>query len=154
MSLRVGATICYPHRCRCGQQIDSQGLHGLSCIKSAGRIPRHAEINNIIKRSLAAAGIPSILEPSGLNPSNSTRPDGVTIYPFTNGKTLCWDATVSDTFSKTAVNDSAISPGAAANKAEDRKIHHYSELTDRHIFTPISFETPGAYGKITDKFFL
>ena len=59
VALRLGATICEPHKCRCGRQVNSLGHHGLSCLKSAGRIPRHANLNDIIKRSLNAAGIPS-----------------------------------------------------------------------------------------------
>ncbi|KAF0290150.1 GDP-mannose 4,6 dehydratase [Amphibalanus amphitrite] len=46
VALRVGAEVCAPHRCRCGADIDERGLHGLSCQLSAGRFPRHAELNS------------------------------------------------------------------------------------------------------------
>ena len=152
VALRIGSPICQEHKCRCGQRVDRLGHHGLGCLKSAGRWPRHAHINDVIKRSLATAGIPSILEPAGLNASNSIRPDGITVFPFSQGKSLCWDATVSDTFCKSSVIASAISPGSAANKAEERKNNHYQTLTDRYRFTPISLETTGVYGKDTEKF--
>ena len=29
--LRLGATLCRPHTCRCGAQVDARGNHGLSC---------------------------------------------------------------------------------------------------------------------------
>ena len=152
VALRLGAQICQEHKCRCGKKVDSLGHHGLSCLKSAGRLPRHAHINDIIKRSLAAAGIPSILEPAGLDRGNGKRPDGITVFPYQQGKSLCWDATVSDTFSKTAINSSAHTPGSAANAAEDRKIAHYSNLMNDYHFTPISFETTGVSGKLTETF--
>ena len=71
-----------------------------------------------------------------------------------NVLTLSWDATstVSDTFCKTSVIDSAISPGSAANNAENRKIQHYQSITQQYRFTPISLETTGVYGKQTEKF--
>jgi len=38
--------------CPCGKFVDRLGLHGLPCIKNAGRFPRHSAINSILKRSL------------------------------------------------------------------------------------------------------
>ena len=152
VALRLGAPICQPHKCRCGRQVDSRGLHGLSCQKSAGRLPRHAHVNDIVKRSLSAAGVPARLEPVGLDRGNSKRPDGITLFPFTHGQHLCWDATISDTFSASVINDSASKAGSAADRAEKRKINHYSNLLDRYRFTPISFETTGVYGKQTEDF--
>ena len=67
VGLHLGAALCQPHTCqRCGAQVDSTGTHGLSCSKSEDRHPRHAALNNVIQRSLAAAHIPSTLEPTGL----------------------------------------------------------------------------------------
>ena len=82
IALCLGTPICQPHRCRCGKLVDAYGRHGLSCLKSAGRIPRHAAINDIIKRALATAGIPATLEPAGLDRGNGKRPDGITIFPW------------------------------------------------------------------------
>ena len=119
---------------------------------SLGRSPRHSHLNDIVKRSLAVAGIPSILEPLGLDRNSGKKPDGVTVFPFSSGKSLCWDATCSDTFSKSAVNDSALTAGSAANKAEDRKVAYYDSLESRYRFVPVSVETSGVYGKLTNKF--
>ena len=46
--LRLGAPICEPHRCRCGQTVSRLGHHGLSCQQSnrAGRLPRHYALND------------------------------------------------------------------------------------------------------------
>lgn len=45
IALRIGAPICQPHFCLCGTFVDEYGIHGLSCKKSARRIPRHIEFN-------------------------------------------------------------------------------------------------------------
>ena len=103
VALRVGASICEPHSCRCGVHVDKLGHHGLSCRYSAGRLPRHANINDVVKRALAAAGIPSWIEPVGLDRIDSRRPDGVTVFPYNQGKCLTWDATCVDTYSESAV---------------------------------------------------
>ena len=56
-----------PHYCSlCGGHVDEFDTHGLSCKMSAGRLPRHAAINTIVKMSLARAQIPSALETVGL----------------------------------------------------------------------------------------
>ena len=68
VALRLGSPISEPHKCKCGVLVTSLGHHALSCKLSSGRLPRHHQLNDTIKRSLDAAGIPSWLEPSGLDP--------------------------------------------------------------------------------------
>ena len=68
VALRLGAPVCSGHTCRlCGRKVDELGHHGLSCPKSAGRLPRYAHLNELVRRGLASAGIPEILEPVGLD---------------------------------------------------------------------------------------
>ncbi len=99
VGLRLGTAICAPHHCQfCGAEVSSLGLHGLCCRKSEGRHSRHASLNDIIKRSLSTAGIPSRLEPPGLSCSDGQRPDGMTLVPWSSGHPLVWDATCPDTF--------------------------------------------------------
>ena len=31
VSLRLGTSLCKPHQCPCGKQVDARGTHGLSC---------------------------------------------------------------------------------------------------------------------------
>ena len=109
-------------------------------------------MNDIIKRTLNTAGLPAILEPVGLDSADGKRPDGITVFPFSQGKSLVWDATCSDTFCQTSLLDSALNPGSAANKAEERKMRYYQSLQDRHRFVPVSIETSGTYGTETAKF--
>ena len=153
VALRLGASICERHRCHlCGRQVDELGHHGLSCAKSAGRLLRHAHLNDVVKRGLASAGIPAILEPVGLDREDGKRPDGLTLFPYSGGKCLTWDATCTDTFAETALAQTALEPGAAARAAETRKNRHYTKLSERYIFVPVAVETSGVFGPVTAKF--
>ena len=44
------------------KKMDALGLHGLSCKYSGGRHPRHAALNECVRRALQRAGVPSLLE--------------------------------------------------------------------------------------------
>ena len=149
IALRVGAKVCQAHSCRCGSEMDVKGLHGLSCRYSSGRHPRHAAMNDVVKRALQRAGLPSVLEPPGLDRGDGKRPDGITVFPYRNGKSLVWDCTCVDTFAETHLNDSAVDAGAAAGAAEYRKRQKYSALGNDYIFEPIAIETTGVYGSTT-----
>ena len=118
IALRVGADVCIPHSCRCGGRMDSKGLHGLSCRFSAGRHPRHSAMNDVVRRALLRAGLPSVLEPLGLDRGDGSRPDGMTVFPFKRGRCLVWDCTCADTFAETHLNQLAVEAGAAATGAE------------------------------------
>ncbi|KAJ4447362.1 hypothetical protein ANN_09368 [Periplaneta americana] len=98
IALRLGIKICLPHKCICGADVDSSGFHGLSFLKNSGRFSRHVMINDIIKRALISAGFPTILKPNGINLSDGKRPDGLTLTPWSTGKSLLWDATCYNTF--------------------------------------------------------
>ena len=105
--LRLGVPICRPHHCQhCYAEVDELGLHGLSCVKSAGRHFRHAAVNSIVQMSLASAKIPSMLEPSGLFRSDGKHPDGITIAPWKSGRSLVWDFTCPDTYAASYVQHS------------------------------------------------
>ena len=143
---RIGLPVCEPHPCRCGGTVDARGLHPLSCKRSAGRFSRHTALNDILKRGLDAAAIPSCLEPAGLDRGDGKRPDGLTLIPFSHGKSLVWDATCVDTFAATNILRSTSEAGFAASKAEEAKVGKYSTLTDRFTIQPIAVETTGVVG--------
>ena len=153
VALRVGLTICIPHRCKCGTTVDTFGIHPLSCRFSAGRIPRHSALNDVVRRGLSAAGIPTMLEPSGLDRGDGKRPDGITVYPYSRGRCLIWDATCVNTFASSNLIQAALAAGSVADAAEVRKIAKYAELGRRFIFQPVAVETSGAMGKSTIQFF-
>ena len=53
IGLRLGANICVAHTCHCGKT-KRDGLHCLSCTKSAGRFSHHATLNSLIKQTLGS----------------------------------------------------------------------------------------------------
>ena len=146
--LRLGASLCTPHDCTyCGKNVDERGLHGLSCQGCVGRIPRHNQLNSIIKHSLSSAGLPSVLEPQGLSRSDGKRPDGMTIIPWARGRPLVWDATCWDSFAASNIQHAGMGPGLVADMAASRKLDKYQEISRSHCFIPVAVETTGAFGK-------
>ena len=143
MGLRLGAVICAPHTCPCGTMVSARGSHGLACTLGFGRQARHSSINEIVLRSLIRAGTPSIREPAGLTRLDGKRPDGQTLIPWNNGRSLIWDVTIVDTFAPSYLVETAVAAGGAAEIAATRKKKKYEELQTRYIFTPIAIETMG-----------
>ena len=146
VALRLGAEICQEHKCSCGSLVNNLGLHGLSCRRSAGRLSRHATINDIILRALSTAQIPSTLEPAGCLRDDGKRPDGLTLVPWSHGKSLLWDFTCVDTFASCHINNTSSSTGAAARKREEDKKRKYNRLLDNFCFVPVAIETAGPWG--------
>ena len=100
VTLRVGAKVCELHPCCCGRLMDSLGLHRLSCKFSAGLYPRNSALHNVVKRSFRSAGVPSVLKPVDVNRGDGKKPDGITVFPFSTSKSLCWDVTCVNTFAE------------------------------------------------------
>ena len=76
--------------------VEVNSFHGLSCKLGSGKHLRHASINNIIYR-VCRADIPAVKEPTGLTRTDGKRPDGKTLVPWSAGKCVLWDVTISDT---------------------------------------------------------
>jgi hypothetical protein len=112
VSLHLCANMCAPHTCVCGQQVDSSVVHGLACRRSAGRHVRHNAVNDLIKRALASANVPSMLEPNSLSRDDGKRPDGLTVLPWANGRCMVWDFTCPDTLAVSHLNRAVLCPGA------------------------------------------
>ena len=47
VALRVGLTVCIPHRCKCWSTVDAFMTYFLSCRFSAGRLPRHSALIDV-----------------------------------------------------------------------------------------------------------
>ena len=126
VGLRLGAPLCRPHACQlCVASVDEQAIHGLSCIRSAGRQSRHAAINDVVERALSSAQVPSMLEPTGLSRSDGKRPDGVTIAPWKSGCILVWDVSCTDTFAMSHLAQGVTEAQAVAGQAEMRMRSKY-----------------------------
>jgi len=95
------------------QVIESSGVHGLACRKSAGRHMRHNAVDDLIKRALASANVPSVLEPIALSRDNGKRPEDLTVQP---GRCMICDFTCTDTLASGHLNRSVLSAGAASVK--------------------------------------
>ena len=130
MGLRLGIKICFPHNCQCGAFVDSYGHHCLSCAKSAGRHPRHFQINDILERALISAGHPSILEPSGLHRSDGKRPDGLTLIPWSRGQSLLLHVTCMDTLVPSHLSSTSQSASSASISAVNTNLSEYRALMD------------------------
>ena len=154
VGVRLGVALCSPHSCQlCREVVDELGLHGLSCQKSKGRIPRHTALNQLIKQNLASVHILSTLQPRGLCSSNECHPDGVTIIPWSQGKCLAWDVTCHDSFAPTNLPLTHTGAGLLANHVAEGKRDTYSELATMYALVPIAIETTGVYGDDALDFF-
>lgn len=126
--------------------VDRRGHHGLSCGRSAGRIPRHSSINDVIRRAFVSAKVPAILEPVGLARDDGKRPDGLTLVPWKMGRPLVWDATCVDTLAPSHLPGTSSDAGHAASAAEDLKRRKYAALGSGYIFEAFGVETLGPWG--------
>ena len=144
VAMRLGLNLCRPHPCHCGADVDAWGYHAFTCKKAQGRIARHQALNDLIARSFQAAGVPVKKEPLGLTPGDDKRPDGLTLIPWSDGKALTWDVTVTTTLAESYIMSSSRSAGAAAEIAAVRKTDKYSQLPSCYTFQPIALETLGA----------
>jgi len=90
-------------------------------------------------RSLKRASIPSKKELLGLTREDGKRPDGVTLIPWSCGRCLTWDVTVSDTF---ATSHLAITSCGAGEAAKRKK---YATVTQTHDFVAGALESSSAW---------
>ena len=99
----------------------------------------------MVKRSLAAANIPAVLESHGLYKANDSKPDGLTFIPWSRGRSLVWDVTVYDSFAPSNIGLSSHGAGRLADQAARQKLDRYKELmiTTSHCFVPLAVETTG-----------
>ena len=102
------------------------------------RHPRYPALNEVVKRVLRRAG-----STVGFGGARGSRTDGITVFPFSQGRSLVWDCTCVDTFAGSHLAKSATGAGSIANEAEDRKQRKYSGLSATYRFEPIAIETSG-----------
>jgi hypothetical protein len=106
---------------------------------------RHGTINDLLRRALATASIPSSLEPPGMTRDDGKRPDGVTLVPWKLGRALVWDATCVDTFALSHIQATRSQAGAAADQAQLLKRRKYSSLVQNYEFAALAVETMGPW---------
>lgn len=146
VALRIGAEICQPHVCRCGQIVDIYGTHGLKCRFSAGRHVRHQVMNQTIKRSLVTSKIPATLEPIGLYRDDGKRPDGMSLIAWSRGRCLVWDVTCVDTLAPSYIEKTKITAGRAAETQTLKKRKKYQAIIEKNYeFIAFAVETMGPW---------
>ena len=145
-AVRTGSLMCQQHIFPCGAEVDSLGRHGLSCKNQVGRHPRHSQVNDLLKPALSSADFPSRLEPPGLSRKDGKRPDGMTLFPFKEGRSLVWDFTCVDTLASSYLKETSMQSGSAAEKAEKSKLAKYEEIRKDYYMVPVAVETFGAWG--------
>src|SRR6188508_2204122 len=75
--------------------------------------------------------------------TDGKRPDGATQIPWSSGKSLIWDVTVTDKLAASNISLSSAAPGESAENAANKKVTKYALLSNQYIFQPITFETLG-----------
>jgi len=129
------------------------GHHGLSCNANPdGRLARHSQANDLIRRALASSGTPARLEPQGLSPDGGLRPDGLTMIPWKRGRCAVWDFTCWDTFAPTHIASSSVAAGKVAESAESLKSRKYAQLAGEYQVVPVCIETLGSWGPSATSF--
>jgi len=116
-------------------------------------IMRRNAVNDLIKRALASANVPSVLEPNSLSIDDGKRPVGLTVLPWANGRSMIWKFTCPDTMATSHLNRSALFAGAAANDAKRRTVVKYRLLSALMNFVPVAVESLGALGEEASDFF-
>ncbi|ESO02915.1 hypothetical protein HELRODRAFT_174380 [Helobdella robusta] len=141
LGLRLSLPILTEYVCLCGANVEPLGYHGLSCRLGPGRQARHSAMNDFLVRCFQRANIPTIKEPTNLMEKGSLRPDGYTISPWAQGRSLAWDVTFPHTMAERYINCTSQEAGAAALRAADFKNSKYAALAESKIFQPVCIET-------------
>ena len=144
VALRPDAKICRQHHCQCDSVVLSDGRHELGYKFSAGRRSRYDTINDLLRRALVSARVPATVEPRGMVKEDNKRPDGKTLIPWHQGRSLAWDVTCVDTFTESHICQTSVAASAAANKAERLKREKYFSLGPNYHFVPFGVETLGS----------
>ena len=136
-----GLNLREPHQCRCGSVVNARALHSFVCKRARAGQQGHHALNDLVACSFAAVGGLVTKEPAGLSRTDGEQQEGLTLVPWQNGKSLCWDVTVICSLAESYVNRAAREAGAAAEVAASRKNEKYAELDSRYLFEPIAVET-------------
>ena len=124
----------------------AKGTIGLSCKKGKGRISRHSSVNDIICRALNKCNLSAIREPINISRVDGKRPDGITLVPWSHGKSLMWDATIPNTLARSYIRLSSKLSGNVARMAESKKRAKYFDFNTHYNFIPLAFESLESWG--------
>ena len=149
---RLGAPVCTPHGCSCGDIVDAYGKHALVCKKSRSVHAKHSMGNHMIHSAFIQVNVLSNIEPQRLFRSYRKRPVGLTLVPWTHGRAFAWDFTCAHRLASSYTQLASREGPTVADAAESRKRAKYEEISATHIFQPIAIETFGGLGTNTLRF--
>ena len=96
---------------------------------------------------MTLSAVPSLAltfhQPNALLRADAKRPDGLTLVPWSRGKMLTWDATVTDTLAPSNLPVSMYTSGAAAEAASAVKTLKYEQISATYLFVSLAVETLG-----------
>ena len=82
----------------------------------------------------------------GIARSDGRRPEGVSVMPWKNGRSLVWYAACPDTFATSHATLAAREAGLVASQAEKAKTQKHTLLGSSHYSVPVAIETSGVFG--------
>ena len=138
-----------PNCTRCGEPLDTDGLHGLTCKHGN----RQSDVHDALMAKLAdhtvEAGLRGKLEKRGLVPFSNKRPADVWLPSgLTGDRPIAIDGVVPNPLTRTYVRGAAKFAGFAAATAEARKRNHRQPQvahTGAHL-VPFAVEYLGGFG--------
>ena len=77
-----------------------------------------------------------MLESSGLDRGDGKRPDGITVYSYTRGRCLIWEATCVNTLASSNLIRAAFAAGSVADAANVRKMIRMEVASSRPDYLP------------------
>ena len=147
VGLRLRVSLCKPPKChQRGVEVDHLALHSPSCKKRQDHHLRCAAVNDLLKRSLASAKIPSLLEPTGIECADRRQPDGILVMRWNKGQTLVWDAMCPDTFTPSQLALAAREVWLIASETEKAKTQKYVLLSSSHHFILVAIKISEVFG--------
>jgi hypothetical protein len=123
-----------------------------SCKQNPGRSQRHHHLNDLVRRALSMASVPSIKEPHGLTRLDGKRPDEPTLIPWREVLSAMWDVTVTNIVAASYLPASSTSASSAAETAAQCKQTKYTESSKSHLLFPLAFETMGPINRAGREF--
>lgn len=88
ISSQTSSNNVFTYPCIGGSLVNSFGRHDLSCNKHRGRLSRHGEIDDFIKRVIVSGGVPAIHKPRQWETIGWS-----TLIPWSDGQQLMWALT-------------------------------------------------------------
>ena len=131
--------------CICGQSMDSQASHALSCKRGGGMIMRHDMLKRFFEKMCKAACISTYMEPRQFFPDDNKKPDLVLYHQGPQGRDIAIDFSLLNPTSPGAVKKAMKDGQKLLEGREQLKFQRYEVECKKlgHIFLPSVFSVYG-----------